>query len=202
MQTNNLTRLATRLRVSRAALVALGVAGTFTESATRAMFLLPAQPVAAFASVPEPASIAYPAGFVGQRRSAIPGNGQRGAQRSIPSALPADVVTEGAPVALTAGTPVVNSGPGVASGLVTPAASPVTTARSIPIAGAPGAFTGAPGAFGGFPVPATGGGGTDTPPPAVPEPPAWMLALAGLGLLAAFKYGKNLLAIKQGLAFA
>lgn len=198
MRTNNLLRLATRLRVSMAALVALGVAGTFTESVTRAMFLLPDAPTAAFVSVGEPAVAAYSAGYLIERNGARPGNRRRIAQRSIPGTLPADVVTQDAPVsvaALAPNTPVADAAPGAGAGLVRPEASPLTSLRTIPSDARPGTFAG---------IPTQGGGAVtpETPPPAVPEPPAWMLALAGLGLLAAFKYGKQHLAFKQGPAFA
>lgn len=197
MRTNNLLRLAMRLRVSMAVVVALGMAGSFTESATRAMFLLPAPPAAAFVSVGEPAAISYSAGYLADRRGINAGNRRRGAQRSIPSTGPTGILTEEAPVsiaALTSGDPVGNALPGAGSGLVRPEASPLTSLRTIPTDGRPGTFAGIPGQ--------TTDATPETPPPAVPEPAAWMLALAGLGVLAAFKYGKSYLALKQGPAFA
>ncbi|MCC6941103.1 MAG: hypothetical protein IT551_05780 [Novosphingobium sp.] len=201
MRTNKLIRLATRLRVSMAALVALGMAGTFTESVTRAMFLLPEAPAAAFVSVGEPEVVAYSAGYLVDRNGTRPEARRRGAQRLIPGTAPAGIITEDAPVPVAALTtnsnPLADAVPGVGgtdTGLVRPEANPLTALRTIPSETRPGTFAGIP----------TQADTTapETPPPAVPEPPAWMLALAGMGLLAAFKYGKQYLGLKQVPALA
>jgi hypothetical protein len=201
MRTNKLIRLATRLRVSMVALVALGMAGTFTESVTRAMFLLPEAPAAAFVSVGGPEATSYSAGYLVSRDSAQPGARRRGAQRLIQSTVPNGIVTDDAPTNVAAlasnNTPIgdaVAPGTGVDNGLVRPEASPLTALRTIPAEPRPGTFAG---------IPTQADTGTpETPPPAVPEPPAWMLALAGLGLLAAFKYVKSYLGLKQAAAAA
>jgi hypothetical protein len=85
MQTKKLLRLAKRLRVSMAALVGLGIVGAFTVTSSRAMFLLPAKPAAAFVSVGQPAAVSsLPANALGR---ATP-NRRRVAQRLIPSISP------------------------------------------------------------------------------------------------------------------
>ena len=175
-----LLRTASRHRIMLLAVLGLSVAGSFTQNATRALFLLPGQPPAAFAAVVEPIG------------SGIGGNEFGGGPRAR-RLIPRRGGPGGGPLGATP-PPAAAGAPGVGLEQLRPEGAPDTLQNVSDPAGGGG---GGPGGNGFVPgtAPLVGGGGgagpgsTETPPveitPAVPEPPAWALGLGGLVLLGA-----------------
>lgn len=189
MDRHALLRTASRHRVILLALLGLSVAGSFSQNATRALFLLPGQPPVAFAAVVQP---------IGNGFGQDDGRG-RGAQRLIP---PRRGVPGGAPGATPP--PAAAGAPGIGIEQLRPEGTPGTLQNVSDPAGGGG---GGPGGSGFIPgtAPLVGGGGgsaptttpTNTPveiTPAVPEPPAWLLGLGGLAVLGALRQLRGRLA--------
>lgn len=167
------------------AVLGISVIGSFTQNATRALFLLPADKPVAFAAVIQPAGDGISGGDFGNR----------GARRLIP---PRRGGPGGAPGITPP--PAAAGAPGVGLEQLRPEGTPGTLQNVSDPAGGGG---GGPGGSGFVPgtAPLVGGGGgsaptntpTTTPPPAVditpavPEPPAWLLGLGGLSLLGALR---------------
>lgn len=196
MDRHALLRTASRHRIVLLAVLGLSVAGSFSQNATRALFLLPGQPPAAFAAIIQPAGEGAGQGDFGGR----------GARRLIP---PRRGGPGGAPGATPP--PAAAGAPGVGIDEFRPEGSPGTLQNVSDPAGGGG---GGPGGNGFVPgtAPLVGGGGGGLPPssaptngpveitPAVPEPPAWLLGLGGLALLGAARQLRRRLAPQAAAA--
>lgn len=181
MDRHALLRTASRHRIMLLAVLGLSVAGSFSQNATRALFLLPGQKPVAFAAVVQPVGDGVGAGELrgrGARRLILP---RRGGPGGAPGATPP---------------PAAAGAPGVGLDEFRPEGAPGTLQNVSDPAGGGG---GGPGGNGFVPgtAPLVGGGGgsvpTPTPTPsveitpAVPEPPAWLLGLGGLAVLGALR---------------
>lgn len=178
MRTNELLILTTRLRRLTLALTALGLFASFADYSSRSLLVLPDQPKAAFASVTEPTGTAYTAGYLVE---AVPANAStvRRARRLIPGAR-SQTSRLGIPRS-------VGSLSGIGDTFVPLSGQLVPEIRSfMPLPAVPSGIL--PGSFAGIDGSPGNGTSPETPPPAVPEPPAWILALAGVAILAAFRY--------------
>lgn len=184
--------LTTRLRLLTLALATMGFVASLSDYSSRNLLVLPDQPKAAFASVTEATGTTYSAGYLAE---AVPVNATalRRARRLISGAnSQTSRVSIPRPIAALSAT-VDNVIPGLGQS--------VPEIRSfMPLPVVPSTIT--PGSFAGINGNSGNGTSPETPPPAVPEPPAWMLALAGLAVLTVFKYRTMLTSAYRGAGLA
>lgn len=192
MRTKEVLILTTRLRWLTLALATMGLGASLADYSSRNLLVLPDQPKAAFASVTEPTGTTYSAGYLTE---AVPMNATvvRRARRLIASTnSQSSGVSIPRSVAALSGT-VDTVIPGL--GQSVPEIRSFMPLPVVPSTTTPGSFAGINGNSG-------NGTSPETPPPAVPEPPAWMLALAGVAVLAAFKYRTMLTSGHRGAGLA
>lgn len=180
MDRHALLRTASRHRIVLLAVLGISVIGSFSQNATRALFLLPGQKPAAFAAIIQPTGGGIGAGDFGDRgrRRLIPG--RRGGPGGAPGAIPP---------------PAAAGAPGVGLDDIRPEGSPGTLQNVSDPAGGGGGQPGSSFVPGNAPLVGGGGGSVPTPTPtpsveitpAVPEPPAWLLGLGGLAALGALR---------------
>jgi len=156
------------------------IGGSFSEHATRALFMGTANGTAAFASVGNVTDAVELGALATQVRSARRLIGTRRSLQGVPTQNNGSGPVSGLPEILTplqdgtgqdAGLGAVSSAPGAAA---VPRQLALSNPANSPLVGS-----------GANQLPATDGGPT---PPAVPEPPAWALGVGGLACLGAYRH--------------
>lgn len=166
-----------RLRLLFAALILLVVGGSFAEHATRALLLGSRAPSASFASIGTSPGIGLPTIGSPTARTARRAIRASRTLQGVPAGESGSGQGVGIPVA-----PFTPGGDGVPDSIVdSPPAPGAAVPRQLALSN-----------LGSAPLVGSAANqipGTDGPvPPAVPEPPAWILGLCGLACLGAWRY--------------
>lgn len=186
MNRNALLRMAGRHRLMLLGVLGVSLGGSFTQTATRALFSLPDQPPVAFAAVVQPTGS-------GDGIGAPQGLAARNARRLLPGRR----TLAGGPLGPLEA-PAAAGAPGVGVDQFAPDGAQQPLGNPSDVSGGNGGGGQRTAGFTPGTSPLIGGGAnqvvsTSAPeeiPPAVPEPPAWILGLAGLAGLGLFRHFK------------